>query len=62
MTDTASSMDCLTQEAQKLIQPADKTLKTMAIEFSESQVASSSLYLHMFHVNCRVFRSSKSAK
>ncbi|CAK9882645.1 unnamed protein product [Sphagnum jensenii] len=26
------------KEAQKLIQPADKTLKTMAIEFSESQV------------------------
>ena len=28
----------LFQEAHKLLQPADKTLKTMAIEFAEYQV------------------------
>jgi hypothetical protein len=39
-------MGFLMQEAQKLIQPLDKTLKTMAIELAESQVASS-LYLHV---------------
>jgi hypothetical protein len=39
-------MGFLMQEAQKLIQPLDKTLKTMAIEFAESQVASS-LYLQV---------------
>lgn len=27
------------QEANKLLQPADKTLKTMAIEFAEYQVS-----------------------
>lgn len=29
----------LLQEAHKLLQPADKTLKTMAIEFAEYQVS-----------------------
>jgi hypothetical protein len=49
-------MGFLMQEAQKLIQPLDKTLKTMAIEFAESQVASS-LYLLVEYL---WFRSSKS--
>ena len=33
------------QEAHKLLQPADKTLKTMAIEFAEYQVSSNSSHL-----------------
>lgn len=44
--------DVLTQfqEAHKLLQPADKTLKSMAIEFAEFQVRYQILHKFEFHI------------
>lgn len=42
------------QEANKLLQPADKTLKTMAIEFAEYQVSLSEKPVEIWFIKAQI--------